>query len=176
MSLQLSLPRVGHLKELLNIFAYLKVHTNSELVFDPNKNFFDKYEFPRQDWTYSIYHSENIELREGLTPDMTNTYWKGMNMLLYANINHAGDYVTRRSRSGLVVFFNNEPICWISKKQTSCITSTYGSNRVAMKQSYQYVFGLWYKLIMMGILVEDPTYVHGENHSMLDNSTMPEST
>ena len=47
---QLALPRFVQLQEFLHLFAYLKVHTNSELVFDPNENAFEKYEFPMQDF------------------------------------------------------------------------------------------------------------------------------
>ncbi len=35
MSLHLALPRVGHLKEIYHIFAYLKAHSNTEMVFNP---------------------------------------------------------------------------------------------------------------------------------------------
>ena len=44
---QLALLSVGHLQEVLQIFTYLKAHTNSELVFDPSENAFGKSEFPR---------------------------------------------------------------------------------------------------------------------------------
>ena len=36
MSSQMALPRRGHLERLFNIFRYLKVHHNSEMVFDPS--------------------------------------------------------------------------------------------------------------------------------------------
>ncbi len=35
MSLHLALPRAGHLKEKYHIFAYLKAHSNTEMVFNP---------------------------------------------------------------------------------------------------------------------------------------------
>jgi hypothetical protein len=35
MSSHLALPRSGHLQELYHIFAYLKAHSNAEMVFDP---------------------------------------------------------------------------------------------------------------------------------------------
>jgi hypothetical protein len=35
MSSHLALPREGHLKEIYPIFAYLKAHSNTEMVFDP---------------------------------------------------------------------------------------------------------------------------------------------
>ncbi len=35
MSSHLALPRAGHLKEIYHIFAYLKAHSNTEMVFNP---------------------------------------------------------------------------------------------------------------------------------------------
>jgi hypothetical protein len=57
----------------------------------------------------------------------------------------------------------------------SCETSTFGSAFVAMKQATEYVSGLRYKLRMMGIPVEDPTLVYGDNQSVFANTTMPPS-
>ena len=45
-----------------------------------------------------------------------------------------------------------------------------------MKQATEYVRGLRYKLRMMGIPVEEPTLVYGDNQSVLANTTMPSST
>ena len=45
-----------------------------------------------------------------------------------------------------------------------------------MKQAVQYVRGLQYKLRMMGIPYEDPTFVYGDNKSVLANTSMPGST
>jgi hypothetical protein len=100
----------------------------------------------------------------------------GFTMRAYVDSDHAGDKVTRRSRSGFLVFLNSAPIYWTSKKQTSCETSTFGSEFVAMKQASEYVRGLRYKLRMMGIPVEEPTYIFGDNQSVLANTSAPEST
>ena len=44
-----------------------------------------------------------------------------------------------------------------------------------MKQAIEYVKGFWYKLRMMGIPVEDPTFIFGNNQSVLSKTIMPES-
>ena len=59
--------------------------------------------------------------------------------LLFVDADHAGDLVTRRSRTGFIVFLNNAPIYWSSKKQNSVETSTFGSEFVAMKQATEYL-------------------------------------
>ena len=42
-----------------------------------------------------------------------------------------------------------------------------------MKQDTKYVKGLRYKLRMMGIPVDEPTFVYGDNQSVLANTAMP---
>ncbi len=45
-----------------------------------------------------------------------------------------------------------------------------------MKQAYEYVRGLRYKLRMMGIKVDEPTFIFGDNKPVLYNTTSPGST
>ena len=37
LSSHLAIPREGHMQELLHVFAYLKKHMNTEMVFDPSE-------------------------------------------------------------------------------------------------------------------------------------------
>ena len=64
---------------------------------------------------------------------------------------------------------------WFSKKQGSVETSTFGSEFIAMKQCTEYVRGLKYKLQMMGISCDGPCYIFGDNQSVLNNSSNPDS-
>ena len=113
---------------------------------------------------------------EELPPNMPKPLGKSMTMRVFVDSDHAGDSVTRRSRTGFVVFLNRAPIYWYSKKQGSCETSTFGSEFIAMKQACEYVKGLRYKLRMMGITVDEPTFVYGDNQSVLANTSKPGST
>ena len=72
---------------------------------------------------------------------MPKPHGKGMDMRLYVDSDHAGDTVTRRSRTGFVIFLNGSPIYWNSKNQTSCETSSFGSEFCAVKQAIEYVKG-----------------------------------
>jgi hypothetical protein len=45
-----------------------------------------------------------------------------------------------------------------------------------MKQATKYICGLRYKLRMMGIMVDEPAYVFGDNQSVLAITTAPGST
>jgi hypothetical protein len=92
------------------------------------------------------------------------------------NADHASDTITRRSRTGFLVYLNCAPIYWSSKKENSVESSSFGSEFVAMKQCCEYLRGLRYKLRMMGIPCEGPVYIQGDNQSVLVNTTIPDST
>ena len=94
----------------------------------------------------------------------------------FVDSDHAGDMINRRSRTGFLIFLNNAPIYWFSKKQEICETSSFGSEFIAMKSCCGYVRGLRYKLRMMGIPVELPTYIFGDDQSVLINSSNPHSS
>ena len=97
-------------------------------------------------------------------------------MYAYVDADHAADTTTRRSRTGFLVFLNCAPIYWMSKKQASIESSTFGSEFTAIKQCTEYIRGLRYKLRMMGIPVEGPAFIHGDNQSVLANTSIPDST
>ena len=172
MSSHMALPRVGHLEELYHIFAYLKRHHNSEMVFDPSEPTIDHELFPRMDWSSSVYGDD---LKEELPGNMPQPRGQGFTMSAYVDSDHAGDSVTRRSRTGFLVFLNSALVYWISKKQTAIETSSFGSEFTAMKQCTEYVRGLRYKLRMMGISCSEPCYIYGDNQSVLANSSVPHS-
>ena len=69
----------------------------------------------------------------------------------FVDVDDAGDKITRRSRTGFIIFLDNALIYWMSKKQNTCETSTFSSELVAMKTAMEYIRGLMYKLRMTGI-------------------------
>ena len=100
MSSHLAIPRKRHLEEVLHMFAYLKSHAHSEMVFDPSQVEFDKHLLPNKDWGYSIYAQAASDSQEELLPDMPKPCGKGMEMRVYVDSEHAGETVTHRSRTG----------------------------------------------------------------------------
>ena len=172
MSSQMALPRRGHLDQLFHLFSYLKNHHNSEMVFDPSEPTIDKSQFEREDWSSTVYGSD---LTEDLPPHMPEARGQGFVISAYVDSDHAGDSLTRKSRTGFLVFVNCALVYWLSKKQTGIETSSFGSEFMAMKQCTEYIRGLKYKLRMMGIACEGPAYVYGDNQSVLSNTTMPHS-
>ena len=100
----------------------------------------------------------------------------GFVMRAYVDADHASNTITRRSRTGFLVYLNMAPVYWLSKKQTSVETSSFGSEFTAMKQCTEYLRGLRYKLRMMGIPCSGPSFIYGDNQSVLSNTAVPDST
>jgi hypothetical protein len=96
-------------------------------------------------------------------------------MIDFVDSDHAGDLLTRRSRTGVLVYLNRAPIIWYSKKQNSVESSTFGSEFMALKTATEIVKGLWYKLRMTGIPIDGATHMRVDNMSVVNNTTSPDS-
>ena len=66
-------------------------------------------------------------------------------------------------------------IDWLSKKQATVEKAVFGSKFVAMTHGVETRRGLCYKLCMMGVPINSPTYVYGDNISVIFNASQPES-
>ena len=164
-----AMPREGHLQQLYHMFAYLKVHHNARIVFDQSYPEINEEDFPKRNWM-----SHYGDVKEDLLLNAPAALGMEFIIKAYVDSDHAGDKVTRRSRTGFLVYFNSAPIYWLSKKQTSVETASFGSEFVAMKQCCEYLRGLRYKLRMMGIPVNNPVFTYGDNQSVLWNTSVPD--
>jgi hypothetical protein len=172
MAAHCAMPRTGHLEAVWHVFAYLKKFNKSKMVFNSSpSNFLVKTsELPRPDWT-EFYK----DVQERIPPDAPEPRGQSVEMSAFVNSDHAGDTVTRRSRTGIWLFIQSSPITWYSKKQNSVETSSFGSEFAAMKTAVEMVEGLRYKLRMMGVPIDGPCNVKADNMSMVRNSSVPES-
>ena len=67
------------------------------------------------------------------------------------------------------------PVVWFSKHQPTVESSVFGAEFVATKNGIETTRGLCYKLRMMGVALSGPTYVYGDNMSVVHNTQRPES-
>ena len=170
LSSHLALPRAGHLIGAFHIFGYLEKKHNARMVFDPTYPIIDKRSIPTHDWT-DFYG--NVE--EAIPSNAPTPYGKEVVTRCFVDADHAGDKLSRRSRTGFIIFINGAPIVWYSKRQATIETSTFGSEFVAAKVATETIRGLRYKLRMLGVPIDGPTYFFGDNMSVITNITVPES-
>ena len=94
----------------------------------------------------------------------------------FVDSDHAGNTVTRRSQTSLLLFVNCAPIVWYSKRQNTVETSTFGSEFIAMKTAVEQIEVLRYKLCMFGVPLEGPTNIFCDKESVFKNTSIPDST
>jgi hypothetical protein len=171
MSQHLALPREGHLESVYGIFSYLAKHENSRIVFDDSDPVFAKGTFQSHDWS-DIYGDE---MHEDIPADMPAPRGRAVSITMFVDANHAGNLVTRRSHSGILIFVQNAPILFYSKRQNSVETSTFGSEFVALRIGEEMIEGLRYKLRMFGVPIDGPAKVLCDNEGVVKNASIPES-
>ena len=100
---------------------------------------------------------------------------KDIDLQLFVNSDHAGEKCTRCSLTGFFVFMNTALVQWFSKQQATIETSVFGAKFVVMKNDMESLRGLRYKLRMMGVGISSPSYIYGNNMSVINNTQRPES-
>jgi hypothetical protein len=75
--------------------------------------------------------------------------------------------------SGIIHFVNQTPVTSFCKKQKTVETSTYGSELMVARQAAQQIIDLRYTLRMMGIPLDGPSWMFGDNESAITFSTRP---
>ena len=159
------------MEQCLHIFAYLKSHDRSCMVFDDTEPEFDESRFAKCDWE-EFYPGA----KEVVPPNAPEPRGHGVVTSCFVDADHAGCQETRRSHSGVLIFVNRAPIMWFSKRQNTVETSTFGSEFCALRIAVEMIEGLRYKLRMMGIPIKGSTNVFCDNESVVKNTTRPEST
>jgi hypothetical protein len=167
----LAQPRVGHLDQVYHMFAYIKAHLRSRIILDATLPYIDSNRFRSVDWRAFYPDAE-----EALPTNAPQPRGKAVVMSCFVDADHAGNKITRRSHTGVIIFCNRAPILWFSKRQNTVETSSFGSEFVAARIAVELIEGLRYKLRMFGIPIEGPTNVFCDNQSVVTNATIPEST
>ena len=171
MSTHLALPRRGHLEQLHYMFRYLKANPKCKLYLDPQHPQVDERSFQSYDW-YDFYR----DTEEAIPGDMPPPRGELVLTHCFVDSDHAGNTVTRRSQTGLLLFVNRALIVWYSKCQNAVETSTFGSEFIAMKTVVEQIEALRYKLCMFGVPLEGPTSIFCHKESVFKNASIPDST
>jgi hypothetical protein len=100
---------------------------------------------------------------------------KEVDLRFFVDSDHAGEQFRRRSRTDFVIYLNMAPIVWFSKRQPTVESSVFGAEFVTMKNGIETCCGLRYKLRMMGVALSGPTFVYGDNMSVVHNTQRSES-
>ena len=92
----------------------------------------------------------------------------------FVDANHAGNAITRRSHTGILIYVQNAPIIWFSKRQNTVESSSFGSEFVALRTTKDMIVALRYRLGMFGVPIDGPVNVFCDNNGVVKNTTIPE--
>eukprot|EP00804_Cyclotella_cryptica_P021440 CCRYP_005782-RB/>CCRYP_005782-RB protein AED:0.43 eAED:0.43 QI:0/-1/0/1/-1/0/1/0/125 len=122
-------------------------------------------DFKECDWTQ--FYDDVTEVRPPNAPELRG---KDVDLRMFVDSDHAGDQLTRRSRTVFMIFMNMALIDALSKKQATIETSVFGAVFVALKHGMERLCGLRYKFCMMGVSISGPSYIYGDNMSVIHNT------
>ena len=79
------------------------------------------------------------------------------------------------SHSGILIYVNNAPIIWYSKRQNTVQSSSFSSEYIALRIITEMVEVQRYKLCCFGIPIDGPAEIYCDNQSVVTNSSVPSS-
>ena len=164
-------PKEGHLTAVKRILGYLKVYAKGRIIFDTSYTDHSKHKVEDHPGWSQMYP----DAQEELPPDMPAKRMKPVRITVYVDLDHGHDLVTRRSITGIILMLNGTPVRWLCKRQKTVETSTYGSELVAAKVATELIIETRYMLRMLGVPVDEPALMLGDNMSVVLNTTVPSS-
>ena len=167
-------PRIGHLDRARRIVGYLSKFKHGAIRFRTGIPNHEK-EFgipPTYDWMHSVYGNPT----EDIDPSAPPPKGKLVRTTTFKDANLMHCFVTGRSVTGILHMLNQTPLDWFTKRQSQVETATYGSEFMAARQAVEQIMDLRYTLRSMGVPLDGPAWLFGDNKSVVTSSTIPHST
>jgi hypothetical protein len=143
------------------------------LCVDPTTPYIDETSF-QHDTDWKPFYGD---VKEDIPLDKPYPLGSAIDMTCFVDANHAGNMITRRSQTGILIFLQNAPILWYSKKKQNTVeSSTFGSELVALCIARDLIASLRIKLQLFGVPITGPANVLCDNQGVVKNTSIPEST
>jgi hypothetical protein len=172
MSSYCAAPRKGHLDRLKRIIRYLHKMVGGVVRICTGKPDYSKIGDRHYDWDHSIYEGA----REIIPKDIPEPLGKSIVLTTYVDANLYHDMITGRSITGILHLVNQTPFDWFSKTQPTVETTTYSSEFIAARTATQQIMANRAAFRYLGVSIEGPTFMFGDNRLGIDSSTVPQSS
>jgi hypothetical protein len=116
---------------------------------------------------------EYPDAQEDVDSKVPKAYGKELETSIFFDLDHAHNHKTRHSITGLIVFAGRTPVSWSSKRQGCISTSTYCAEFMAMRSGIEEAISLRHMLRCLGIPVNAPTNLYGDNKVLYRVQTYP---
>ena len=166
-------PRIGHLEGLYHILGYLKKHEMCRVLFYPKYPEVNQGSFASVDKDWTDFYGDVVE---DSLPGMPEPLGKSVHTTCFVDADHAGNVVTHRSHTGVLIYVMNAPIIWFYKNHNTVERSTFGWEFVAMMIARYLIVALRYKLHMFGVPLDGHTDTMCNNQGVVKNTSLPQPT
>ena len=155
------------------MFKYLEIHNQNELALDPAYHDIVDPQFVE----VKIKEMKQMypDAKEDFPPNAPAPRGNVIELNCFVDSDHAGDKVTRRSQTGIILYCNTAPVIWYSKRQNTVESSTFGSEFVALRVASELIISLRHTLRMFGIPTISPATVFCDNEAVYKNASFAES-
>ena len=166
-------PRDGPMKAAQHMFGYLKKFAKGRIVIDPNYR--DNTKFLEKVGNHDNWKEFYADAEEDIPSNVITPLGLPARITIYKDADHAHDLLTRRSVTGILLMVNNTPVKWVSKRQKTVETSTYGSEMVAGRVATELAIEYRNTLRLLGVPINGPALMLGDNQSVVLSTTVPSS-
>ena len=164
-------PRKGHLERVKRMFGYLVKMKHASVRFRTTLPDHSQYNAISYDWEKTFY-SNATEL---IPDDCPTPLGPPVQLTSYVDANLCHDMLSGKSVTGVLHFLNKTPIHYFSKKQPIVETATYGSEYMAARLAVEQIMEFRTTLRYLGVNLIGPTILFGDNKSVVDSSSIPQS-
>ena len=165
-------PRKGHLERCKRVYGYITRFKHFRIKFrvsEPNMSAFDNK--TKLDWSKTAYGDP----KEDIPHDAPVPLGKRVTLIHYFDANLMHDVLSGKAVTGCIHFINKTPIMWYSKMQATTETATFGAEFISARTCIEQIVDLRNSLRYMGIPINNISYVFGDNKSMIDSASFPDS-
>ena len=121
------------------------------------------------------FKQEYPEAAEEIDPRLPPPLVDELAITVFVDSDHDHDKVTRRSITGLIILVGRTPLFYYSKRQGAVENFTYSAEFMAMRHAVEEVGSLRYMLRCLGVNVDIPSKVFGDNLGVIQNATIKDS-
>ncbi|MGH2412903.1 MAG: reverse transcriptase domain-containing protein, partial [Microcystaceae cyanobacterium] len=168
--------REEHFDDLVRVFKYLNKYPNRYLTFEDGELLL---EFPLQ--MKEIWKKKREEMKsyyvdatDEWDPSFPQPAGRSSRITVFVDADHASNLADRRSITGIIIFVDNALYKYVSKRQGTIESSTFGAEFAAMRVAVEESIAVQNTLRSLGIPTE-PVTILGDNLSVIHNSTIPGS-
>jgi hypothetical protein len=163
------MPRQGHLDRVKRIHGYLSKYRHAKIKIRTEAPDYSSIPVKIYDWECTCYADAKEEIPIGAPKPKG----KAVTMTTFFDANLYHDLISGKSVTGVLHMFNQTPIDWFSKLQSTVETATFGSEYVAARTTTEQIIDLHLTLRYLGVPINGRSMLFGDNKSVVNSAAIP---